>query len=90
MTRRQITVRRLPSGRYHASGWNPTDHAEWDPRRKLPHQAEFLFGASDRFRRELRQLDLGRACWDCGYLEVEHNITGEEKAPCGGYRGPNR
>ena len=50
--------------------------------------ASWSFGADDEFRRlaTTTAKSFGRACIDCGYLEFEHNIDGEEKAPCRQFR----
>jgi len=81
--KRLILVERLPNGRYRASRGN--DWAEWHPS-EGPERAVSM--ATRAFRRELRDLDLGRGCKTCSYLEAEHNIDGPEKASCDGFVDP--
>jgi len=78
-----ILVERLPSGRYRASRGN--DWAEWHPS-EGPGRAMSI--ATRVFRRELRELALGLGCAKCSYLEAEHNIDGQERAPCDGFVDP--
>lgn len=58
--------------------------AKWDPH-FWPSHRTYSPGATDAFRREVEKTDWGRACRVCCYLEFEHNIDGDEKAPCGGF-----
>src|SRR4029078_4196910 len=80
---RLILVERLPDGRYRASRGN--DWAEWHPTER-PDRAVSM--ATKAFKRELRDLGLGLGCTKCSYLKSEHNIDGEEKAPCDGFVAP--
>lgn len=79
-----IAISRLADGRYRAE--RGSDWIEWYPSVK-PGTAVHRGESSSEFRQGLRNLDLGIACTACGYLEFEHNIDGEERAPCDEFKG---
>lgn len=82
-----MLVEHGPDGTYRVStGSDGMQWVQWDPRRSFRF-ATWSYGAGETFRREATELatGLGFACLACGYLEFEHNIDGEEKAPCGGF-----
>lgn len=83
----RIVVERLSSGFYRAQGSGPCEWAQWDPKAAIA-DGDFFPEASAIFRSALRGLSLGPACLACGYLEFEHDIDGEEKAPCEGFVDP--
>jgi len=87
MAEARITFERQPNGTYRA--WTSTDgfqSVNWDPRRgrQAVLAATWSYGSGEVFRREATEMirSFGRACRSCSYLELEHNIDGEEKAPC--------
>ena len=80
----RILVERLPNGFYKAS--HGANWAEWNPA-DGPGRAHG--NSTPAFRRELARLNLGLGCKSCTYLEVEHHIDGDERAPCNEFVDPD-
>ena len=88
MTKR-LTVARMDDGRrYLASkGWS---RVLWTPDHWPPRRDEYVTLMTPGFKAAVEEASLGVACRKCGYLEFEHNVDGDEKAPCRGFEEPGK
>lgn len=80
----RVSVERRADGLYVLRDAQSGRHVVWDPRRGLLRGVRF---PSNSFKRHALKLRLGVACRGCGYLYFEHNIDGDDRAPCNEFHG---